>query len=43
MFIIDEVYRSYDFKGCFYVNLIECDKIALKIVFIGMFLLEDNA
>ncbi|WP_240446778.1 DEAD/DEAH box helicase family protein [Helicobacter pylori] len=31
VFIIDEAHRSYDPKGCFYANLIECDKTAIKI------------
>ncbi|MGN8421474.1 DEAD/DEAH box helicase family protein [Helicobacter pylori] len=43
MFIIDEAHRSYDPKGCFYANLIECDKTALKIALTGTPLLEDNA
>ncbi|AFI02219.1 type I restriction enzyme R protein [Helicobacter pylori PeCan18] len=42
MFIIDEAHRSYDPKGCFYANLIECDKTALKIALTGTPLLEDN-
>ncbi|MFP6113958.1 type I restriction endonuclease [Helicobacter pylori] len=43
VFIIDEAHRSYDPKGCFYANLIECDKIAVKIALTGTPLLEDNA
>ncbi|MCQ2703924.1 DEAD/DEAH box helicase family protein [Helicobacter pylori] len=43
VFIIDEAHRSYDPKGCFYANLIECDKTALKIALTGTPLLEDNA
>ncbi|MGL2685851.1 DEAD/DEAH box helicase family protein [Helicobacter pylori] len=43
VFIIDEAHRSYDPKGCFYTNLIECDKTALKIALTGTPLLEDNA
>ncbi len=43
VFIIDEAHRSYDPKGCFYANLIECDKTAIKIVLTGTPLLEDNA
>ncbi|WP_232264441.1 DEAD/DEAH box helicase family protein [Helicobacter pylori] len=43
VFIIDEAHRSYDPKGCFYANLIECDKIAIKIALTGTPLLEDNA
>ncbi|GAA8535023.1 hypothetical protein HpDR59_03070 [Helicobacter pylori] len=43
MFIIDEAHRSYDPKGCFYANLIECDKTAIKIALTGTPLLEDNA
>ncbi|GAA8531663.1 hypothetical protein KYTH09_02820 [Helicobacter pylori] len=43
MFIIDEAHRSYDPKGCFYANLIECDKTAVKIALTGTPLLEDNA
>ncbi len=42
-FIIDEAHRSYDPKGCFYANLIECDKTAIKIALTGTPLLEDNA
>ncbi len=42
VFIIDEAHRSYDPKGCFYANLIECDKIAVKIALTGTPLLEDN-
>ncbi|GAA8440904.1 type I restriction endonuclease subunit R [Helicobacter pylori] len=42
VFIIDEAHRSYDPKGCFYANLIECDKTALKIALTGTPLLEDN-
>ncbi len=43
VFIIDEAHRSYDPKGCFYANLIECDKAAVKIALTGTPLLEDNA
>ncbi|WP_236633310.1 DEAD/DEAH box helicase family protein [Helicobacter pylori] len=43
VFIIDEAHRSYDPKGCFYANLIECDKTAIKIDLTGTPLLEDNA
>ncbi|WP_373960999.1 DEAD/DEAH box helicase family protein [Helicobacter pylori] len=43
VFIIDEAHRSYDPRGCFYANLIECDKTALKIALTGTPLLEDNA
>ncbi|WP_231253136.1 type I restriction endonuclease [Helicobacter pylori] len=43
VFIIDEAHRSYDPKGCFYANLIECDKTAIKIAITGTPLLEDNA
>ncbi|GHR37275.1 hypothetical protein VN1260_03370 [Helicobacter pylori] len=43
VFIIDEAHRSYDPKGCFYANLIECDKNAIKITLTGTPLLEDNA
>ncbi len=43
VFIIDEAHRSYDPKGCFYANLIECDRTALKIALTGTPLLEDNA
>ncbi|WP_232259436.1 DEAD/DEAH box helicase family protein [Helicobacter pylori] len=43
VFIIDESHRSYDPKGCFYANLIECDKTAIKIALTGTPLLEDNA
>ncbi|WP_240447586.1 DEAD/DEAH box helicase family protein [Helicobacter pylori] len=43
VFIIDEAHRSYDPKGCFYANLIECDKTAVKIAITGTPLLEDNA
>ncbi|GAA8172052.1 hypothetical protein HpDR147_07900 [Helicobacter pylori] len=43
VFIIDEAHRSYDPEGCFYANLIECDKTALKIALTGTPLLEDNA
>ncbi|WP_338154414.1 DEAD/DEAH box helicase family protein [Helicobacter pylori] len=43
VFIIDEAHRSYDPKGCFYANLIECDKTVLKIALTGTPLLEDNA
>ncbi|WP_164858752.1 DEAD/DEAH box helicase family protein [Helicobacter pylori] len=43
VFIIDEAQRSYDPKGCFYANLIECDKTAVKIALTGTPLLEDNA
>ncbi|GAA7630803.1 hypothetical protein HpMMM31_04860 [Helicobacter pylori] len=43
VFIIDEAHRSYNPKGCFYANLIECDKTALKIALTGTPLLEDNA
>ncbi|UOR75432.1 DEAD/DEAH box helicase family protein [Helicobacter pylori] len=43
VFIIDEAHRSYDPKGCFYANLIECDKTAIKITLTGTPLLEDNA
>ncbi|WP_232780963.1 DEAD/DEAH box helicase family protein [Helicobacter pylori] len=42
VFIIDEAHRSYDPKGCFYANLIECDKTAVKIALTGTPLLEDN-
>ncbi|GAA9484502.1 hypothetical protein UBN122_06510 [Helicobacter pylori] len=42
VFIIDEAHRSYDPKGCFYANLIECDKNAIKIALTGTPLLEDN-
>lgn len=42
VFIIDEAHRSYDPKGCFYANLIECDKRAIKIALTGTPLLEDN-
>ncbi|GHR19348.1 hypothetical protein VN0448_03140 [Helicobacter pylori] len=42
VFIIDEAHRSYDPKGCFYANLIECDKTAIKIALTGTPLLEDN-
>ncbi|GAA7123903.1 DEAD/DEAH box helicase family protein [Helicobacter pylori] len=42
VFIIDEAHRSYDTRGCFYANLIECDKTALKIALTGTPLLEDN-
>lgn len=35
VFIIDEAHRSYDPKGCFYANLIECDKTAVKIALTG--------
>ncbi|GAA7604488.1 hypothetical protein MMM2_02680 [Helicobacter pylori] len=42
VFIIDEAHRSYDPRGCFYVNLIECDKTAIKIALTGTPLLEDN-
>lgn len=42
VFIIDEAHRSYDPKGCFYANLIECDKTALKIALTGTPLLENN-
>ncbi|UOS13960.1 DEAD/DEAH box helicase family protein [Helicobacter pylori] len=35
VFIIDEAHRSYDPKGCFYANLIECDKTAIKIALTG--------
>ncbi|GAA8321427.1 hypothetical protein HpNP14_00140 [Helicobacter pylori] len=42
VFIIDEAHRSYDSKGCFYANLIECDKTAIKIALTGTPLLEDN-
>ncbi|WP_257615080.1 DEAD/DEAH box helicase family protein [Helicobacter pylori] len=42
VFIIDEAHRSYDPRGCFYANLIECDKTALKIALTGTPLLEDN-
>ncbi len=43
VFIVDEAHRSYDPKGCFYANLIECDKTAVKIALTGTPLLEDNA
>ncbi len=43
VFIIDEAHRSYDPKGCFYANLIECEKTAIKIALTGTPLLEDNA
>ncbi|MGN8409689.1 DEAD/DEAH box helicase family protein [Helicobacter pylori] len=43
VFIIDEAHRSYDPKGCFYANLIEFDKTAIKIALTGTPLLEDNA
>ncbi|WP_242665054.1 DEAD/DEAH box helicase family protein [Helicobacter pylori] len=43
VFIIDEAHRSYDPRGCFYANLIECDKNAIKIALTGTPLLEDNA
>ncbi len=43
VFIIDEAHRSYDPKGCFYANLIECDKEAVKIALTGTPLLEENA
>ncbi|GAA6851152.1 hypothetical protein HpHNI37_02420 [Helicobacter pylori] len=43
VFIIDEAHRSYDPKGCFYANLIECDKTAIKIALTGTPLLKDNA
>ncbi|WP_367750586.1 type I restriction endonuclease [Helicobacter pylori] len=43
VFIVDEAHRSYDPKGCFYANLIECDKTAIKIALTGTPLLEDNA
>ncbi len=43
VFIIDEAHRSYDPKGCFYANLIECDKTAVKIALTGTPLLEENA
>ncbi|GAA7158348.1 hypothetical protein BD0049_02270 [Helicobacter pylori] len=43
VFIIDEAHRSYDPRGCFYANLIECDKTAIKIALTGTPLLEDNA
>ncbi|GAA8340858.1 hypothetical protein HpDR28_04200 [Helicobacter pylori] len=43
VFIIDEAHRSYDPKGCFYANLIECDKTAVKIALTGTPILEDNA
>ncbi|PDW92667.1 restriction endonuclease subunit R [Helicobacter pylori] len=43
VFIIDEAHRSYDPKGCFYANLVECDKTAVKIALTGTPLLEDNA
>ncbi|GAA8162172.1 type I restriction endonuclease subunit R [Helicobacter pylori] len=42
VFIIDEAHRSYDPKGCFYANLIECDKTAIKIALTGTPLLENN-
>ncbi len=42
VFIIDKAHRSYDPKGCFYANLIECDKTAIKIALTGTPLLEDN-
>ncbi|GAA9275642.1 type I restriction endonuclease subunit R [Helicobacter pylori] len=42
VFIIDEAHRSYDPKGCFYANLIECDKTAVKIALTGTPLLEDS-
>ncbi len=43
VFIIDEAHRSYNPKGCFYANLIECDKKAIKIALTGTPLLEKNA
>ncbi len=43
VFIVDEAHRSYDPKGCFYANLIECDKKAVKIALTGTPLLEKNA
>ncbi len=43
VFIIDEAHRSYDPKGCFYANLIECDKTAIKIALTGTPLLENDA
>ncbi|GAA9979089.1 hypothetical protein VN0965_05800 [Helicobacter pylori] len=42
VFIIDEAHRSYDPKGCFYANLIECDKTAVKIALTGTPLLEET-
>ncbi len=43
VFIVDEAHRSYKKEGCFYANLIECDKKAIKIALTGTPLLEDNA
>ncbi len=43
VFIIDEAHRSYKPGGCFYTNLIECDKTAVKIALTGTPLLEENA
>ncbi|GAA8074512.1 hypothetical protein Neuguinea63_02060 [Helicobacter pylori] len=43
VFIIDEAHRSYKPGGCFYANLIECDKTAVKIALTGTPLLEENA
>ncbi|GAA7410159.1 hypothetical protein ID0983_00010 [Helicobacter pylori] len=43
VFIIDEAHRSYKPGGCFYANLIECDKKAVKIALTGTPLLEENA
>ncbi|MGL2648610.1 DEAD/DEAH box helicase family protein, partial [Helicobacter pylori] len=42
VFIIDESHRSYDPKGCFYANLIECDKTAVKIALTGTPLLNND-
>ncbi|WP_240448815.1 DEAD/DEAH box helicase family protein [Helicobacter pylori] len=43
VFIVDEAHRSYKKEGCFYANLIECDKTAIKIALTGTPLLEKNA
>ncbi len=43
VFIVDEAHRSYKKGGCFYANLIECDKKAIKIALTGTPLLEKNA
>ncbi|WP_162970093.1 DEAD/DEAH box helicase family protein, partial [Helicobacter pylori] len=43
VFIVDEAHRSYKKEGCFYANLIECDKKAIKIALTGTPLLEKNA
>ncbi len=43
VFIVDEAHRSYKPGGCFYANLIECDKTAVKIALTGTPLLEENA